>query len=98
MKLPILAILLLAGLAACTNAMQSADYSATAASYGSAAIGTSVATVVAVPLVVSGGALAISGAAIQDVGTGSLRAGTDVLIGQTAPQMTLAPNAAPTLH
>ena len=98
MTLPILAILLLAGSAACTNAVQSADHSATAASYGSAAVGTSVATVVAVPLVVSGGALAISGTAIQDVGTGSLRAGSDVLVGQPAPQMTLAPNAAPTLN
>ena len=98
MTRPIPALLLLAGLAACTNAVQSDDHSATAASYGLAAVGTSVATVVAVPLVVSGSALAISGAAIQEVGTGSVRADSDVLVGHPAPQMTLAPNAAPTLN
>ncbi|MDG1375522.1 MAG: hypothetical protein P8P56_00525 [Yoonia sp.] len=61
-----LAILALGSVAACRqNAAQSADHSAVAASHCSAAIGGSVSTVVAVPLMASGASLLVSGAAIQ---------------------------------
>lgn len=93
--LPVLFIC--AGTAACTNTTQSVDHSAVAASYGSAAAGESVATVVAVPLIVSGGALSVTGSAIQEIGDGSLQAGSQVLSHQTARPITIAPNGAPTL-
>lgn len=92
------AVTALAASAACSNAKLSADHSAAASVYGSAAVGESVATVVAVPLVVSGGALAISGAAIQEVGVGSMQAGSSVLQPQQTAPTTTTPNGAPTLN
>ena len=96
--LPAIAASALLVVTACSNAQQSVGHSAVASAYGSAAVGESVATVVAVPLVVSGGALAISGAAIQDVGVGSMQAGSRVLQTSDTPPMTIAPNGAPTLN
>lgn len=90
MARPFLALIILGAAAACTNAgsyhaAQSANHSEASAMHGSAAAGDSVATVVAVPLIVSGSALLVSGAAIQSSMT------------SPAPPPTRTPNGPPAL-
>ena len=65
--------------AASTNAVQSAGHSVAAANFGSVALAEPAASVVALPLLVSGAAMVVSGAAITEVGSGSLQAGTEIL-------------------
>jgi len=83
--------------AASTNSVQSAAHSVATANVGYAALAKSTASVVAVPLVLSGAAMVVSGATITDVGSGSLQAGTGILQPQAAP-MTVAANDPPTLN
>ena len=97
-----IAILVTVSTAACTdaastNAGQSTGHSVAAANFGSVALAESTASVVAVPLVLSGIAMVVSGAAIAEVGSGSLQAGTQVLQPQVT-SMTVAANGPPTLN
>lgn len=92
-----LAVAALTTTAACDNAARAVDHSVAASAYGSAAVGESVATAVAVPIIVTGGALALSGAGIQGIGVGSMQIGASVFQDPPAP-MTITPNGAPTLN
>jgi len=82
------------------HSAQSVDHSAQAASHGSAAFVTGTATVIAVPIVAFGSVFTVSGAAIEEVGEGSVTAGTELLragTGQPANTNTIKADGAPTL-
>lgn len=82
------------------HSAQSVNHSGQAASHGSAAVSQGVATVVAVPIIAFGGAVAISGAALADVGEGALVLGSDLSnagAGQPVPIRHVTPNGAPKL-
>ena len=83
--------------AASTNAVQSAGHSVAAANFGSVALAESAASVVAVPLLVSGAAMVVSSAAITEVGSGSLQADTEILQPQVA-STTITANGPPALN
>jgi hypothetical protein len=82
------------------HSAQSVDHSAQATSHGSAAVVTGAAAVIAVPIVAFGSVFTVSGAAIEEVGEGSVTAGTELLragTGQPTNNPVIKADGAPTL-
>ncbi len=82
------------------HSAQSVDHSAQAASHGSAAVVTGAAAVIAVPIVAFGSVFTVSGAALEEVGEGSVTAGTELLragTGQPTNNHAIKADGAPTL-